>query len=270
MVAQPIPDASPPPLAPDVQVTVADGTSMPLPSLWADRPLVLVFLPPWESPFNLDNAAQLRDHADLFDDAEVIVAAVCDVTATEAHQFGDANNLGFTLIADADGALRAAFSVADHASPARGGCATFIIDTGGTVRYQHRGAEPDDYPAVWTLITEACAITGADVEPPPLPKHVPVPPSLTAIAPETGNAPGTPFIGAGNHRMLKAGFSCSKCGFAEYEVMTVSTASGFLSRIFNFQHRKFTAVTCTRCTYTDLYKTDASALANVFDLLAGR
>jgi predicted nucleic-acid-binding Zn-ribbon protein/peroxiredoxin len=269
MVAQHIPDESPPPQAPDAQVTLADGASAALASLWADQPLVLVFLPPWASPFCADNAAQLRDHADLFDDAEVCLAAVCDVSATEAHRFGDGNNLGFTLITDADGALRAAFSVADHASPVRGGCATFIIDTGGAVRYQHRGAEPDDYPAVWTLIAEACAITGADVEAPPLPPRAPLPPSLTAIAPESGNAPGTPFIGAGSHRVLKAGFACSKCGFGDYELLTVSTASGFLSRIFNFQHRKFTAVTCTRCMYTELYKTDAGALANVFDLLAG-
>ena len=270
MVAQPVPDELHAPLAPKPVVTLADGSSVPLESLWAERPLVLVFLPPWHSPFCADNAAQLRDHADLFDDAEVTVAAACDVPAADAHLFGDGNNLGFPLIADAEGALRAAFSVADHASPVRGGCATFIIDNTGAVRYQHRGAEPDDYPAVWTLITEACAITGADVEPPPLPPRSALPPSLTAIAPESGNAPGSPFIGAGNQRVLKAGFACSKCGFADYEVLAVSTASGFLSRIFNFQHRRFTAVTCARCTYTELYKTDASALANVFDLLAGR
>ena len=267
MVAQPAirpADWSP---EPGLEATASDGASLPLASLWGEQPLVLVFLPPWDSPFCADNAAQLRDNADLFDDAAVTVAAVCDVPPADAQRFSDEHHLGYLLLSDVDGSLRTAFGVERHESPVAGGCATFIIDTTGLVRYEHRGADADDYPAVWTIVTEGAVITGAKVEPPPLPPRASLPPSLTA-GPQQSQA--SPFIGAGSHRALRAGFSCGKCGFAEYDVLTVSTASGIWSRIFNFQHRKFSAVTCRRCSFTEFYKADATALANVFDLFVGR
>jgi len=64
-------------------------------------------------------------------------------------------------------------------------------------------------------------------------------------------------------------FTCAKCGHPECEVSTLSTAGGWLSRLFNFQYRKFSAVTCSRCKYTELFGAEAGALSNIFDLLAG-
>ncbi len=40
---------------------------------------------------------------------------------------------------------------------------------------------------------------------------------------------------------------------------------GTLAKIFDVQNKKFTTVTCTRCLYTEIYKSSTSNLANVFD-----
>ena len=63
-------------------------------------------------------------------------------------------------------------------------------------------------------------------------------------------------------------FTCAKCSHPEYEVSTLSTAGGWLSRIFNFQYRKFSAVTCSHCKYTELFRAESGALANIFDVIA--
>lgn len=65
---------------------------------------------------------------------------------------------------------------------------------------------------------------------------------------------------------LKYGkYTCPKCGNRDFKLQTVSTTGGLFSKIFDIQHRKFTALTCTRCTYTELYQTKSSQIENVFD-----
>ncbi|WP_371922632.1 zinc ribbon domain-containing protein [Simiduia sp. 21SJ11W-1] len=46
-------------------------------------------------------------------------------------------------------------------------------------------------------------------------------------------------------------------------------SGGFWSRIFDVQNKKYTAITCARCTYTEFYKASASTLGNVFDFFTG-
>jgi len=60
-------------------------------------------------------------------------------------------------------------------------------------------------------------------------------------------------------------YRCPKCHNRTYTTETVSTTGGLFSKIFDIQHRKFTAVICKQCTYTEFYKTKSSQLANVFD-----
>lgn len=62
-------------------------------------------------------------------------------------------------------------------------------------------------------------------------------------------------------------FKCSKCGHREGEAMQVATVGGAISRFFNFQYNRFTAVICLRCRYTELYAADASRMADVFDAI---
>ena len=61
-------------------------------------------------------------------------------------------------------------------------------------------------------------------------------------------------------------FKCAKCANDQYEASEFRATGGFLSKLFDVQSRKFTTVTCTRCSYTEMYKANSSALGNIFDL----
>jgi predicted nucleic-acid-binding Zn-ribbon protein len=65
--------------------------------------------------------------------------------------------------------------------------------------------------------------------------------------------------------MDKLNYQCPKCGNTQYEVGEIRTTGGMLSKIFDVQNKKFTTVTCKKCSYTEIYKTDSSMLGNVFD-----
>ena len=68
-----------------------------------------------------------------------------------------------------------------------------------------------------------------------------------------------------NHAMSNKG-TCPKCQCREYDVDTIATTGSGWSKIFDMQNRKFTAVTCVNCTYTEFYRGKTSTLSNVFDL----
>lgn len=60
-------------------------------------------------------------------------------------------------------------------------------------------------------------------------------------------------------------WSCPKCENGEFETGQFRATGGILSQIFDVQNKKFSTVTCTRCSYTEVYRTDSSSLGNVFD-----
>jgi len=60
-------------------------------------------------------------------------------------------------------------------------------------------------------------------------------------------------------------YTCPKCNNNTYEVSEMRATGGTLSKIFDIQNKKFTSVTCKRCSYTEFYKASTSALSNVFD-----
>ncbi len=62
---------------------------------------------------------------------------------------------------------------------------------------------------------------------------------------------------------------CPKCSNNKYDVDQFRATGGLLSKIFDVQNKHFTTVTCTRCTFTEMYKTRSSNLENVFDFFAG-
>jgi predicted nucleic-acid-binding Zn-ribbon protein len=68
------------------------------------------------------------------------------------------------------------------------------------------------------------------------------------------------------YRQSGINFRCPKCSNTSCETGEMRAAGGFWSKVFDVQGRRFTTVTCARCKYTELYKAEASALGNIFDL----
>ena len=60
-------------------------------------------------------------------------------------------------------------------------------------------------------------------------------------------------------------YKCPKCSNTGCEIGELRAAGGFWSKIFDIQGSKFSAVTCSRCSYTELFKGGTSTLENVFD-----
>jgi predicted nucleic-acid-binding Zn-ribbon protein len=65
--------------------------------------------------------------------------------------------------------------------------------------------------------------------------------------------------------MQHRNWSCPKCRSTEYDVGQIRVSGGFWSRIFDVQNKKYSAVTCEKCSYTEFYKGSSSTLGNVFD-----
>lgn len=66
--------------------------------------------------------------------------------------------------------------------------------------------------------------------------------------------------------MQHRNYKCPKCHNADYDMAEMRATGGTLSKIFDVQNKKFTSVTCTRCSFTEFYKAKTSAISNVFDL----
>lgn len=62
-------------------------------------------------------------------------------------------------------------------------------------------------------------------------------------------------------------YTCSKCGSADYSRNEIRTEGGLLSAAFDISTNRFTAVSCDRCGFTELYRTDASGGSKLFDFL---
>ncbi len=65
-----------------------------------------------------------------------------------------------------------------------------------------------------------------------------------------------------------ATFSCSKRHNNQYATEEIRTA-GKYSRFFDMQNKKFTAVSCTQCGFTEIFRGDSSMLGNFLDILSG-
>jgi predicted nucleic-acid-binding Zn-ribbon protein len=65
--------------------------------------------------------------------------------------------------------------------------------------------------------------------------------------------------------MQHKNWQCPKCQNSQFDEGQIATTGGGFSKFFNVQNKKFVTVTCTRCRYTEIYRTDTSTLANVLD-----
>lgn len=64
---------------------------------------------------------------------------------------------------------------------------------------------------------------------------------------------------------LNLNYTCPKCGNKTYSTDQFRATGSYLAKVFDIQSKRFTTVSCERCTYTEIYKADSSMLGNVFD-----
>ena len=64
-------------------------------------------------------------------------------------------------------------------------------------------------------------------------------------------------------------YQCPKCSGTRYDSREMRAEGGFWSAAFDVSTNRFTAVSCTACGYTELYRTDVSGGSKLFDFLSG-
>lgn len=64
-------------------------------------------------------------------------------------------------------------------------------------------------------------------------------------------------------------FQCPKCSSTEFKQDMVRMTGSGLSRFFNIQNRKYEAISCLQCGYTELYSRKTSTAGNIADFLLG-
>ena len=62
-----------------------------------------------------------------------------------------------------------------------------------------------------------------------------------------------------------ANYQCVKCGCQEFETDQFQATGGNVAKIFDIQNKRFTTVSCTKCGYTELYKSNTDAGMNILD-----
>lgn len=63
------------------------------------------------------------------------------------------------------------------------------------------------------------------------------------------------------------GYTCIKCNGTDYRRDEMRAEGGFWSAAFDVSTNRFSAVSCTRCGYTELYRTNLGSGSKVFDFL---
>ncbi|MDT2831339.1 zinc ribbon domain-containing protein [Vagococcus carniphilus] len=69
--------------------------------------------------------------------------------------------------------------------------------------------------------------------------------------------------------MEKKQYCCEKCGNDSYQSDQFQATGGNFAKIFDVQNKKFITVSCTRCGFTELYRSETSDGWNVLDFLMG-
>ncbi len=65
-------------------------------------------------------------------------------------------------------------------------------------------------------------------------------------------------------------YQCPKCGNKKAEIDNIRTTGAGFTRFFNIQNRRFTAVICSQCGYTEFYRGGkTSGASNVLDFITG-
>jgi uncharacterized protein len=70
--------------------------------------------------------------------------------------------------------------------------------------------------------------------------------------------------------MNQKSYTCLKCGNRKADVDQIRTTGSGFTRYFNIQNRRFYAVSCSNCGFTELFKEGkTSGASNVLDFITG-
>lgn len=69
--------------------------------------------------------------------------------------------------------------------------------------------------------------------------------------------------------MDRVQYRCDKCGFTSFTSDQFQATGGNFSKIFDIQNKKFQTVSCSRCGFTELYKSQGSDGWDILDFLIG-
>ncbi|HMS60776.1 MAG TPA: thioredoxin-dependent thiol peroxidase [Solirubrobacteraceae bacterium] len=125
--------------APDITLPDQDGAPVTLSDL-RGRNVVLYFYPRASTPGCTTQACGVRDHLPAYEDASAVVLGVSPDPVKKVKRFHDAEELNFTLLADADHEACEAYGVwaekSMYGKTYWGAVrATFVIDADGVVRH---------------------------------------------------------------------------------------------------------------------------------------
>jgi thioredoxin-dependent peroxiredoxin len=141
--------------APDVRVTLDDGSLLSLSSLYAAGPVLVYFYPKSGTPGCTRQACNLRDNFSALTARGVQVVGVSRDSVASQTRFRSKQNLPFRLVADPDGLLGEAFGV-----PRTLGIVyarqSFLI-AGGKIAWIDRKAKPDSQAADALSAITSCA-----------------------------------------------------------------------------------------------------------------
>ena len=120
--------------APDFTLPSQTGNMVSLKNFLGQRNIVLYFYPKDNSPGCTTEACSFRDSYEVFKDAGADVIGISSDTPESHQQFAKQHHLPFTLLSDANGAIRKRYGVPTTFGllPGR---VTYIIDKQGIVRH---------------------------------------------------------------------------------------------------------------------------------------
>jgi uncharacterized protein len=61
-------------------------------------------------------------------------------------------------------------------------------------------------------------------------------------------------------------YICPKCGSGSCSIFPIRTSGTLASSLFNIQNKKFTAVVCSTCRYTEFYNMPKTKTKELFGL----
>lgn len=60
-------------------------------------------------------------------------------------------------------------------------------------------------------------------------------------------------------------WKCPRCSNTQFKTGEMRVAGSGIASMLDLEDRKFTSVTCTRCSYTEFYQKTALSLQQLFD-----